>query len=462
MHTIVFIPGIMGSQLKLKQADGSFRHVWPPTPWETWNGYRRITELADPKVEVDGIILTVAGGCYKVYQPLIDDLKHCIDQNPGQRRLVQFAYDWRQDLFDTARLLTDELIAIAETSTKITLIGHSMGGLICRLVLENPTHKNLPWHRKIGQFLALAVPHRGAPLALARALGLDTALGISATDFQKLAADTRYPSGYQLLPWRGDPVMWNQTSTAPVPLAPIDFYDPHQAASLKLNATNLTRALALQQALSAPGTPPAHVRYVGFSGTRYATVDRVDQVSPNAPNKITVANGGDGTVPSWSSLLINSQHQYAGTDHQNIFTDDELRKTLYRLLDTTWPFETHGIGATPAEVRLHLPNPVVRITDGAINIRIILLPSTDTVTGNVILEADTATTADTTATPAFTNTIAVYPVSYSGPDVESLAISIPMPPMTGLFQLRFGGTQAIPAIPAIPADSDPLLFAVQN
>jgi pimeloyl-ACP methyl ester carboxylesterase len=150
-------------------------------------------------LKVGDIIRSVS--CFGVYQPLIDQLKDIGYPEGGTgNRLLVCPYDWRQDLEKLAGQFAFTLGELTKTMTSITIVAHSMGGLIARLALEGGKHDGDAWFPKIKSFISLATPHLGAPLALARILGMDSSLGISGPDFREIASDRRYPSGYQLLP----------------------------------------------------------------------------------------------------------------------------------------------------------------------------------------------------------------------------------------------------------------------
>ena len=89
--------------------------------------------------------------------------------------VIGWGYDWRQDnLAVTGPMLQNFLYNLTGTGSqvdRITLIGHSMGGLVSRSYIEavGPQSKN-PQDAKIlgmiDQLITLGTPHLGAPLAL--------------------------------------------------------------------------------------------------------------------------------------------------------------------------------------------------------------------------------------------------------------------------------------------------------
>jgi hypothetical protein len=169
MHAVFVVPGIMGTELLLPGSAGApGEKVWPPTPAETQLGYKRREKLASPLAKPGKMILNVL--CFDFYKPLLSCLGDLgFTANGATQRLVEFPYDWRRDLFDTAGALAGALDAVHTAgASRISVIGHSMGGLICRLVLESDTWKSRPWFGSIDQFIAVATPHLGAPLALGR------------------------------------------------------------------------------------------------------------------------------------------------------------------------------------------------------------------------------------------------------------------------------------------------------
>jgi phospholipase A1 len=158
MKAVVFVPGIMGTEL----LTGAGEKLWPPKPLETQFGYGRTYELLGDDVRHGGIIENVV--CFDVYGSLLKQFVELgFQQDGSEKRLYPFPYDWRLDLEHTAEGLASKLDTVnSDGARDIYLVAHSMGGLISRLVLETGTYANRPWFKKIRTFIAMATPHQGA------------------------------------------------------------------------------------------------------------------------------------------------------------------------------------------------------------------------------------------------------------------------------------------------------------
>ncbi|GAA6176442.1 lipase/acyltransferase domain-containing protein [Sulfitobacter pacificus] len=425
MKTVaVIVPGIMGTELVLPNGEV----VWPPKVIETLFGYRRIDKLQDPALRPTRIIQNVS--CVDFYRPLQSLLAQLAFGASGDKMLVEHPYDWRLDLFDLAEGLAAKLDTAAVDADRIVIVAHSMGGLISRLMLETPNFRNRPWFPKIDSFLALATPHNGAPLALARVLGLDSALGISGADFKTLAANPAYPSGYQLLPAPGEDACWNVAAGAE--LAPLDYYDDTVAHTLGMSPALVARVRAVHEALNS-GTVPDHVRYFYFSGTGHKTVTRVNIDGATAQMVIT-PDAGDGTVPLWSALPRRVQKQVVVNDHANVFRGNAFKRVFFRLFgaDAGTPLEAPSDAAFKLALSLQRP-----IFEEGTPIEAVLsadVPFTK-LQGDLVFEARTE---DDTVGPV----AARVPISYSGPAVATLAVSIEASLTAGFYELRYEGDRA--------------------
>ncbi|WLB87862.1 lipase/acyltransferase domain-containing protein [Bradyrhizobium japonicum] len=463
MDAAVLIPGIMGTRLFLPAVapETDPEEVWPPTPLETQIGYNRIDKLQDPRVITGAIIDKVL--CFSFYRAVREQLATLgYTQRTLQKRLVEFPYDWRRDNFDTADSLAARLDRLhAEGATKIVLIGHSMGGIIARLLMESGKYDDRPWFGNIGLFMALATPHLGAPLALARIFGLDSMLGISGADFARLAANPAFPSGYQLIPAPGELAVWNVESPD---VAPLDVYDEPTSVQLGLNPRLVARAKAMHDVLSI-GRRPAHVRYFYFAGSGHRTVTRVNVAAAagkpvdHSQSVVTsTPDAGDGTVPMYSALPVSGQRQIVINEHATVFEGRPFRHLFFRLMGgddgDVLELETLDEPSPGPRVALSLDSPVQRV-DRPIELTLAVFNSAapgdpervGTITGTIVVEQFSENIEGQSTT---SNNI---PISYAGPSIDRLAILLPAIGKAGLYRLRFDGS---------PLAANAAPFAVSN
>jgi pimeloyl-ACP methyl ester carboxylesterase len=177
MEAVILIPGIAGSALAQQQGS-DLREIWPPDFSDWFWGYpqAKFDILLDKPLQVTGIIDTAIDGAYVAYKPIEEDLKDITDHLNAEYDV--FSYDWRQNAFTSMSQLAAQLDAIGskDSISSITLICHSQGGQIARLMLESGAYSGstAPWFAKIKRALFICTPHMGAPKALAESLGLES------------------------------------------------------------------------------------------------------------------------------------------------------------------------------------------------------------------------------------------------------------------------------------------------
>ena len=457
MHVAVLIPGIMGTRLILPAAHngGNALEVWPPTPLEAATAYTKIAELQSEHLVTGPLIDQIlCFGFYNHIQRQFDDLGYAV--GTGDPRRVEFAYDWRRDNFDTAAKLAELLKTQHDAgATKFSLICHSMGGLIARLLLESGTYDAEPWFGKIKLLATLGTPHLGAPLALARIFGLDNANGISGTDFKALAANRDYPSGYQLIPAPGEAAIWVANSQD---LVPLDPYHATTATQLGMDPVLIARAKAQYDALT--GIAPPGVRYFYFAGTGQPTVTRVNvtfrqgQIYNHGESKVTTTvDGGDGTVPIYSALPGRGQRQIVTNEHATVFKGTPFRKVFFRLmggnagaaLEAADQDTPHLAGTLDRTVYVAGDRPALRL--------MVETRASDDGTGLVNRIDGALIVERSDDTGNITEKVEELPVKYDGADISALNLTLPIQTETGLFRLRFEGTPEMP---------EPLAFAVSE
>jgi pSer/pThr/pTyr-binding forkhead associated (FHA) protein len=188
---VVFVPGLMGSQLWL----GSER-VWPSVKSFLTNPdmFRYPSDLPlEPRGIVDEVVLVPNLIKQDQYNRLGDYLVEELGYERGVD-LFEFAYDWRQDVRISARQLgafVDQL----PTSQPVTLMAHSLGTLVSRYYIERLNGK-----KRVERAMLMGGPHQGTVKGLASLLVAPQMLpfGLLGERFRRILAT--FPSGYQILP----------------------------------------------------------------------------------------------------------------------------------------------------------------------------------------------------------------------------------------------------------------------
>ncbi len=421
---LIFLPGILGSQLFLNGET-----VWPPTPLEAKFGYQRIEKLADPAVTFGDPIDSVL--CFDVYKPLLRDLSDIASGNAGAPRRIfhPFGYDWRIDLREIATNIAVRIDALPSSDKdEICFVGHSMGCLVNRLILESGVFDDRSWFRSVRSFAALAGPHLGSPTALIRAMGLEGSTGLSGPDIKNLGANPRYPALYQLLPAPGLAVVLNTKGDQ---LKELDLYAAAVSKRLGLNTTNLNKAAAVHKILS-KNKRPSHVEYIYLAGSGNDTWVRVDlkgaQALPRKGKEV-----GDGTVPLWSAVSPVRVHHAAPAAHEDVFRSEQIRTLMY-----------FSLGARPAAaafmsegqkplVTIFPTHPIYGLGK-PVDLMLAPVMPTHSIQGELVVEFN-----DGEGAVAF-QPLARQPLSYNGVQIEQLRVRLNSLPTVGFYRVRFEGS----------------------
>jgi phospholipase A1 len=221
---VIFLPGIMGSELYQGK-----ELVWPGPPDSLILPYKLMKQLLDPDLTVGDVIRKFA--ISDQYVSLLTKLAAAgFSEDNG--RLKVCAYDWRKQNEDAAERLAsliDMSVAGQGGDLEITLIAHSMGGLVSRFYLESGLFATRSGYSAVQNLFTLATPHRGAPLALTAALGMEKRLFLNRDQVKELVNRHEFPSLYQLLPPEGDEFAWDDRDREDL-YKPLSVYD----SSLKL------------------------------------------------------------------------------------------------------------------------------------------------------------------------------------------------------------------------------------
>jgi pimeloyl-ACP methyl ester carboxylesterase len=330
--TVVLVPGAPGSQLLWTDPgnpNSGSQLIWPGTAEDLGpEGYRWNAQLLSDSVQPDGLIMTALCDLCPIYGPLAEKLESWGFKLAGGT-LVLCDYDWRASAADAAKRLAQkiDLINQKNPAASITILAHSMGGLVSRYYLESGNWKP----QNIAQLIMMGTPNRGAPDALITRMGADNVDFLSAAEVLKLADDPGFPALYQLFPPPGDTFAFDSSNSNQA----IDIYAP--ANPLGLTKTNVDSAVAFFGSLDP--SKRGNITYFCFAGRGHPTYTNVFLTSAQGqPYQVDTDNtqptdmAGDGTVPFLSAALTGVPSAEVSGKHMTIFQDDDLLTALASML----------------------------------------------------------------------------------------------------------------------------------
>jgi hypothetical protein len=331
---VFILPGIMGSQLgRMRAPPWPANLVWID-PSDIIAG--RLSELRLP----DGGALVAMGAINFTYLALKLRLK-------AAGFAVQiFDYDWRHSIVQQGELLATRLRA--EPAQRVTLLAHSMGGLVARAALAGSGGASDGSARddlaNVTRVITLGTPHNGtfAPLqalrgtypSVRRLAALDvlhTAEQLSHEVFNTL------PSLYEMLPHAGA-------------LSAVDLFalENWPASGPQPQHGLLHKARRFQAQLAS-----GDERYTSIIGTGNRTVTGLTRVGDEFEYLVT--SGGDGTVPMVSATLAGADNRYMRCEHSALPRDARAAAAVIALLGS-------GTCELPTTAALTPPH-AVRVSD---------------------------------------------------------------------------------------------------
>jgi len=334
MELLVVVPGIQGSVLTFND-----ERVWPPSVLEAIFGYPedKFDLLREDHLEPTALIDSV--GPVSFYESLLEDVGRCgFSKNSDH---------WRRSNIDTAHCLAQALDEAWEDTYQqiesITLLAHSMGGLVCRFLIESGRYDDRPWFSQLSKLITLGTPHSGAPKALWMLNGKERQSGLSPEQVKELASDPRFPSVYELVGPESAPFTWQpeQHTQPPRVMSP---FSEEIAQGLDLVDTNISIAKSFWSHLDA-GNKPDFIDYLTLVGTSLETIVRNSWAGgTQGLLPIERRDGGDGTVPSFSAVLPNVPQVYSRKSHVRVFEDRGFRRLLYQVLGAPTGVLPYSVG----------------------------------------------------------------------------------------------------------------------
>jgi len=427
--SVLFLPGIQASRLYTEEESGSENQLWEPNRANDvellgmTNTGASINDIYTKDV-MDEIF--VFGNIYKSFLKLLENLK----EEESIHDYLPFAYDWRYDVFTVAtepiaypdgqeKLLVEEAKRLAAESYtgKVTIIGHSNGGLVAKALLHEYGEGELAG--LVDKVILVGTPQLGTPKAIGSLLhGLEqhSKLKVIFSEATSREATKYMPGAYGLLPTSkffansDESVITADNSLIATPISSygdlsdhstfIDFLSDNK--STRNTVTNLTQPISLETKLLAGiiedqqildnWVAPAGVEVYEVAGTGNPTIKgfHYREFSCKDSNEICVlrpflkpvlkfTDEGDETVVlksatayegSKTKLIVDLKDESAGIFNKNIehanLTESDSVKTFLEsailypyLTDTVVASEYSTISSRFTIIGVHSPVSIV-------------------------------------------------------------------------------------------------------
>jgi pimeloyl-ACP methyl ester carboxylesterase len=310
---VIIVPGIMGSQLGLVRSAPLPNDVLWVDPIDI--GLGRLAALRLP-----GTARIVSLGVV-----IYSYLKLKLHLRAAGFAVSFHDYDWRLGVDELGRSFAERLRN--ESSQRIAIVAHSMGGLVSRVAVA------LPGAERVERVLLLGSPNFGsyAPIQALRGTyavvrKLARLVGDSSAEVLCGEIFNTFPSLYQMLPAAS---CSNGTDLFDVGSWPGSGPRPDPAL--------LEHARTVQSTFAQPDA-----RFASIVGIGHETVTSVRRRGDDFV--YTITRHGDGTVPTISAALPGAPAHYAQVAHSDLTRDrvvaaavvDLLSKGSTRRLPTKW------------------------------------------------------------------------------------------------------------------------------
>jgi pimeloyl-ACP methyl ester carboxylesterase len=305
---VIVVPGLMGSQLHLERDRPAPDDVLWLDPVDISQGQLSLLAMPGAPVMAGGPVLH---GYLRMKLALLAAgyTVHC------------FAYDWRRDITESAAALARQVSS--ESARDLSIVAHSMGGLVARIVLNSSAGS------RIQRLITLGTPHGGsyAPVMAVRGV-YPLVRRLAQIDrmhsAEVLARDvfSSFYSLYQMMPLDNTPDLINSRNWP--------------KAGPQPNATLLDRVTMLRL-----GGPDARISAI--AGYGYETATNVTGMHDEFYYRFDFA--GDGTVPTARATLAGSEAWYCRVPHNELMRSPEVHAAVVRLLADEAP---QLVGAPPA------------------------------------------------------------------------------------------------------------------
>jgi pSer/pThr/pTyr-binding forkhead associated (FHA) protein len=309
-RTVIFVPGLMGSELWL----GNDR-VWPnvKTLFTNPELFRYPSKIPlEPRGIVNEVVIVPNFIKIDQYNRLGD---YFVEELNFRRDVdyFDFPYDWRQDVRISAAQL-GQFIESLPTEQPVVIIGHSLGTMVTRYYVES-----LGGDKRIERIILIGGPHRGVVKGLVSILVAPQVLPFGIMGERLREIILTFPSAYQILPDHAVGIDQNGKKTNF--LDDVDWLDPEFHPLLKLGRDfrNELKSKAVFPSVSIFGYGIKTISNVLIKRDAAGKLESVDYISEDI---------GDGSVLEHSAVLQGSEIHPVHQHHGALFVDNDVKMRL--------------------------------------------------------------------------------------------------------------------------------------
>ena len=310
-EAVILLPGLMGSLLTSIRGVTSLLWLNPLLILEGNSRYLDLNQdgTSDGSPMVHAVPLSLEKLTY---------LKMAVKLR-RESLLFEFPYDWRLRIEKNAEYLAAaiETWADGDKAMQFTLVGHSMGGLVARALVNGDRDRA---RKRIKRVITLGTPHFGAAGAVSdimlgnRMMAIASALNDN-NDMRRMLST--FPSVFQLLP--APPDLFPRDRHYPVNF---DVYDEQAWRMASIRQEYLDGGKRLHELLAGDDHPVPTVQIAGCHLDTIVDIERQfesgDKPKLNIIREKTGSDSGDATVPLWSARLPGAAMYYVQEVHRDL------------------------------------------------------------------------------------------------------------------------------------------------
>ena len=307
---VVIVPGLMGSEL------------WRGSE-QMWPNVRTLFSRADvfrlPEFEpmearalVREVVIVPNLIKLEQYNRLGDYLEEGLSYERG-KDLLEFPYDWRQDVRLSAQRLA-EAIEGWRVKPPVVIIAHSLGCLVSRYYVERLGGKD-----RVERLILLGGPHSGVPSAI-DSLHMGPGLlpfGILRDRLREVLVT--FPSMYQILPTYSCVV---DQEKQPINILEDESWITEAQRPLLRSARELRREIGDRSSV-----PAVSIFGYGIKTVTQLQVKRDAEGHWEEMNRVVEPNG-DSRVPERSAILEQSEIHPVQQHHGALYVDNDVKMRL--------------------------------------------------------------------------------------------------------------------------------------